>query len=162
MTAERHAARAMWKGKYISGVTRGTWEYVERCGGIDAVVILAEHDGKVILVEQIAVPLGSRCIELPAGLVGDEDPDATVEETAVKELEEETGFTAERIERLGRVFQFAGNGCRKLHPGPRARRAEGRRRRRQFGGRHPGSTSSRGRKLRRSSKRSVVRAMQWM
>jgi hypothetical protein len=35
------------------------------------------------------------------GLVGDEDPDATVEGTAVKELEEETGFTAERVERLG-------------------------------------------------------------
>ena len=48
-----------------------------------------------------ASPLGARCVELPAGLVGDEDPDATVEATAVKELEEEAGFTAERIERLG-------------------------------------------------------------
>ena len=97
-----------WEGKYIRIVTRGGWEYVERCGGVSAVVILAEHDGKVILIEQSRVPLGGRiCLELPAGLVGDED-DKGVEETAVKELEEETGFTAARIERLGEFFSSPG------------------------------------------------------
>ena len=71
-------------------------------------VILAEHDGKTILIEQSRVPLGGRiCLELPAGLVGDED-DKNVEETAVKELEEETGFTATRIERLGEYFSSPG------------------------------------------------------
>lgn len=90
-----------WEGKYIRIVRDGRWEYVERCGGIHAVVILAEFEGKVVLIEQPRVPLGNRkAIELPAGLVGDED-DKGVEETAVKELEEETGYTAERIERLG-------------------------------------------------------------
>ncbi len=65
-----------WEGKYIRVVRDGTWEYVERCGGVHAVVILAEHDGKVVLVEQPRVPLGNRkCLELPAGLVGDEDPE---------------------------------------------------------------------------------------
>ena len=73
-----------------------------------AVVILAEVDGKVILIEQSRVPLGGRMsLELPAGLVGDED-DKGVEETAVKELEEETGFTADRIERLGEFFSSPG------------------------------------------------------
>jgi len=90
-----------WEGKYVTVLRSGKWEFVSRTGSTNAVVILAEHDGKVILVEQHRVPLGGRCIELPAGLVGDEDPEATVEETAVKEMEEETGFTAERIERLG-------------------------------------------------------------
>ena len=90
-----------WEGKYLRIVTRGGWEYVERVGGVTAVVILAETDGKVILIEQSRVPLGGRtCLELPAGLVGDED-DKGVEETAVKELEEETGYTADSIERLG-------------------------------------------------------------
>jgi len=98
-----------WAGKYICVVREGTWEYVERCGGVQAVVILAEHDGKVVLIEQIRVPLGNRkCLELPAGLVGDEDPDATVEGTAVKELEEETGFTADRIEVIGQFFSSPG------------------------------------------------------
>ena len=97
-----------WEGKYIRILTRGSWEFVERCGGVSAVVILAEHDGKVILIEQSRVPLGGRtCLELPAGLVGDED-DKGVEETAVKELEEETGFTADRIERLGEFFSSPG------------------------------------------------------
>ena len=98
-----------WEGKYIRIVRDGRWEFVERCGGVHAVVILAEHDGKVVLVEQVRVPLGNRkCLELPAGLVGDEDPDATVEDTAIKELEEETGFTAERVEVLGEFFSSPG------------------------------------------------------
>jgi ADP-ribose pyrophosphatase len=100
---------AEWQGKYIRVVRDGTWEYVERCGGVHAVVILAEHDGNVVLVEQVRVPLGNRkCLELPAGLVGDEDPDATVEDTAIKELEEETGFTAERVEVIGQFFSSPG------------------------------------------------------
>ena len=90
-----------WEGKYVSVKRRGRWEYASRTGSTNAVVIIAETEGKLILVEQFRVPVGKRCLELPAGLVGDEDPNATVEETAVKELEEETGFTAASIERLG-------------------------------------------------------------
>lgn len=98
-----------WEGKYIRVVRVGTWEYVERCGGVHAVVIVAEHDGKIVLVEQPRTPLGERqCLELPAGLVGDEDPDATVEDTAIKELEEETGFTAERVEIIGEFYSSPG------------------------------------------------------
>ena len=62
----------------------------------------------MILVEQPRVAPDCRCIELPAGLVGDEDPNATVESTAIKELEEETGFTAERVERLGDFYASPG------------------------------------------------------
>ena len=97
-----------WEGKYIRIVRDGRWEYVERCGGVHAVVILAEYEGKLVIIEQPRVPLGNRkAIELPAGLVGDED-DKGVEETAVKELEEETGFTADRIEVIGEFFSSPG------------------------------------------------------
>jgi ADP-ribose pyrophosphatase len=101
-------AEVMWAGKFIRAIRRGKWEYASRTNNIGAVVILAEHEGKVILVEQPRVPLGKRSLELPAGLVGDQDPDATVESTAVKELEEETGFTAERVERLGEFYASPG------------------------------------------------------
>jgi len=101
-------AEVMWAGKFIRAIRRGKWEYASRTNNIGAVVVLAEHDGKVILVEQPRVPLGKRSLELPAGLVGDQDPDATVESTAVKELEEETGFTAERVERLGEFYASPG------------------------------------------------------
>jgi len=99
--------RTEWEGKYLRMVTEGTWEFVERVGGMTAVVLLAEHDGKVILVEQFRTPLGRRCIELPAGLVGDEG-NHSVEETAMKELEEETGFTATGVERLGDFYSSPG------------------------------------------------------
>lgn len=98
---------ARWEGKYLRIVTDAGWEYVERCGDMTAVVIVAMHDGEYILVEQERVPLGRRCIELPAGLVGDEG-DLGIEETAHQELEEETGFVAERIERLGEFFSSPG------------------------------------------------------
>jgi ADP-ribose pyrophosphatase len=105
--ADSHV-QTMWTGKYISALKRGRWEYVSRTGSTNAVVILAEHDGKVILIEQYRVPVGGRCLELPAGLVGDEDAHATVDGTAVKELEEETGFTADRIEHLGQFHSSPG------------------------------------------------------
>lgn len=97
-----------WQGRYVTVQKRGRWEFASRSNSTNAVVILAEHEGKVILIEQYRMPVGGRCLELPAGLVGDEDPDATVEGTAVKELEEETGFTAERIERLGDFYSSPG------------------------------------------------------
>lgn len=118
----------MWEGKFVRALRRGQWEYASRAHNIGAVVILAEHDGKVILVEQPRVAPDCRCIELPAGLVGDKDPDATIEATAIKELEEETGFTADRIERLGEFYASPGMlseaftivralGVRKIGPG---------------------------------------------
>jgi ADP-ribose pyrophosphatase len=109
MTPDKDAPlQTVWQGKYISALKRGRWEYVSRTGSTNAVVILAEHDGKVILIEQYRVPVGGRCLELPAGLVGDEDKNATIEGTAIKELEEETGFTADRVDRLGEFHSSPG------------------------------------------------------
>ena len=98
----------MWEGKFVRALRRGKWEYAGRTNAIRAVVILAEHEGKVILVDQPRVPPDCPCIELPAGLVGDQEADATVESTAVKELEEETGFTCERVDRLGDFYASPG------------------------------------------------------
>jgi ADP-ribose pyrophosphatase len=100
--------QTMWEGEYIRAVTRGRWEYVSRVNSSGAAVILAEHEGKVLLVEQYRVPLGARCLELPAGLVGDEEAHATVESTAIKELEEETGYTCDRVEVLGAFHSSPG------------------------------------------------------
>ena len=109
MTVDADAPlKVEWQGKYLSVLRRGRWEYVSRSGSTNAVVVLAEHDGKIILIEQYRAPVGGRCLELPAGLVGDEDKDATVEQTAIKEMEEETGFTADRIERLGEFHSSPG------------------------------------------------------
>jgi ADP-ribose pyrophosphatase len=98
----------MWEGKFTRALRRGKWEYASRARDIGAVVILAEYEGKLILVDQPRVGPDCRCVELPAGLVGDVDPNATIEATAIKELEEETGFTGDRVERLGDFYSSPG------------------------------------------------------
>ena len=98
----------MWQGDFITVRKWGTWEYVGRARGIHAAVILALVDGDVLLVEQYRVPLGGPCLELPAGLVGDETFGEAVEIAAARELEEETGYRAERIEIIGRFASSPG------------------------------------------------------
>ena len=101
-------ARTVWSGQYLAMKTNGPWEYVSRTRDMTAVVILAEHEGHYLLVEQFRVPVGRSVIELPAGLIGDEDPEAGLADTALKELEEETGYRAERVEALGEFFSSPG------------------------------------------------------
>jgi len=97
-----------WQGKFVTAIKDGRWEYVERTGRVTAVVILAEYEGKFVLVEQPRVPTKRRCLELPAGLIGDVGEDDNVEVAARRELEEETGFFAERIELLGEFYSAPG------------------------------------------------------
>jgi ADP-ribose pyrophosphatase len=101
-------AETVWQGKYIKVIKDGTWEYVARARGIQAAVILAVEGGEVILVEQYRVPLGQRCLELPAGLVGDEEEGESVTDSAARELEEETGYRPEAIESLGFFYSSPG------------------------------------------------------
>ena len=98
----------VWQGRFITTKTRGKWEYVSRARGIKAAVILAVDDGHVLLVEQFRVPLGKICLELPAGLIGDDTEGEAVELAATRELEEETGYRPARIESLGEFFSSPG------------------------------------------------------
>jgi ADP-ribose pyrophosphatase len=105
----------MWEGRFITAKKRGRWEYVGRARGIRAAAIIAlddEPDGTrhVILVSQYRVPLSRFSLEIPAGLVGDdagaEGEDATA--AAARELEEETGYRAARMEVLGEFYSSPG------------------------------------------------------
>ncbi len=98
----------MWQGRFITTKRRGKWEYVSRARGIKAAVILAIDNGHVILVEQYRVPLGRTCIELPAGLIGDDDAGENVDTAAARELEEETGYRARGIEVIGEFYSSPG------------------------------------------------------
>lgn len=101
-------AETMWEGRFITARREGQWEYVGRARGIGAAVILAIDDGHVLLVEQYRVPLKARCLELPAGLVGDETAGEPVEAAAARELEEETGYRPAAVTALGRFASSPG------------------------------------------------------
>ena len=105
----------MWEGRFITAKKRGRWEYVGRARGIRAAAIIAldeDADGTrhVILVSQYRVPLGQFCLEIPAGLVGDDEDKAgePAIDAAARELEEETGYAAEKLEVLGEFFSSPG------------------------------------------------------
>lgn len=99
----------MWEGRFLKAQRRGRWEFAARARGIEAAVILAiDAEDHVILVEQYRVPLGRPCLELPAGLVGDDSEGESVETAALRELEEETGYRAERVESLGKFHASPG------------------------------------------------------
>ena len=103
--------RIEWQGKFITTKTRGRWEYVARARGIRAAAIIAiDDEGHVILVEQYRVPLGRVCLEIPAGLIGDDEGKSgeAAEDAAMRELEEETGYRAERMENLGEFYSSPG------------------------------------------------------
>ena len=97
-----------WEGKYIAAKRRGKWEYVSRTRGVHAAVILAFDAGHVLLVEQYRVPLGRNCLELPAGLVGDDIAGEAAEAAAIRELEEETGYHASHMTDLGQFYSSPG------------------------------------------------------
>lgn len=97
------------EGKKTLILENDGWEYVERKKGKEAVAVVAQDDrGNVILTEQFRRPVGKRVIDFPAGLVGDEEGSSDPATTARKELEEETGYACDRVERLAKGPTSAG------------------------------------------------------
>src|SRR6266581_8641640 len=93
----------LYSGKFLALIKEGHWEYTDRTNATGAAIIVAlTEQRKLLLVEQYRIPVHARTIELPAGIIGD-DPDGSDEchtDAAKRELLEETGYAAERIETL--------------------------------------------------------------
>lgn len=98
----------VWEGRFLTVRKSGSWEYAERQGSLGAAVIVAVDDGHLILVEQYRIPVGRRCLELPAGLVGDTEAGESIALAAARELEEETGYRADRIVSEGSFYSSPG------------------------------------------------------
>ncbi len=75
--------------------------------GDAAIIIPVTTDNKyVVIVESRPNTEESVCIEFPAGMV---DPGETHEQAAARELLEETGYTAERLEEI--EWHYQDQGC---------------------------------------------------
>ena len=95
-------AETLYEGQWLRLRHRGRWEYAERTHGKGmAVIIIAQTpEDRVLFVEQYRIPLGARTIEMPAGLVGDQSGEDTLEDAARRELVEETGWEPSTVEVL--------------------------------------------------------------
>jgi len=85
------------EGKYLGLYSRDDWEFSDRPNATAVVGILPiTSDGQLVLIEQYRIPVQSRVIEIPAGLVGDEEEfkDESLADCAARELLEETGYRA--------------------------------------------------------------------
>jgi ADP-ribose pyrophosphatase len=94
---------------YESG-NKGIREIAIHPGG--AVVVPVKDDGKIILVKQFRYPLQKTLIELPAGKL-DKGEDPLI--CATRELEEETGYKASSIKKLGELYTAPGYCTEVLH-----------------------------------------------
>jgi ADP-ribose pyrophosphatase len=78
-------------------------ELIKHPGAVAVVPITKE--GKIVLVEQFRKPLEKSIVEIPAGkLEPGEDP----QETALRELEEETGYTTKSLTKLTSFYTSPG------------------------------------------------------
>jgi ADP-ribose pyrophosphatase len=78
---------------------KATREVIRHCKA--SAILAFDEQGRVILEDQFRYPYDGIIKEIPAGKCdGDEDPD----KAAVRELEEETGYHASHIERLGMIY----------------------------------------------------------
>lgn len=108
--------RVLHTGRYmtfeVERVTRpdgseGSRDIVVHPGAV--VVAPLDDEGRLLLVTQYRVPSGGAMLELPAGTL--EVDDGEVEDplgAAHRELEEETGYRAESMERLGGFWSAPG------------------------------------------------------
>lgn len=117
LAPKRRRMTVEWSGRYLEAIDDHGWEYVRRVGGMSAAVILAITDeGEVVLVEQHRPPLGASAVELPAGLIGDNDgAGETPRATAERELLEETGFTARAWRDIGEFATSPGMSAEMFH-----------------------------------------------
>lgn len=93
----------LFNGRWLRLCARGSWEYAERTNpGGAAIIVAATPDGCTLMVEQFRQPIQQRTLEFPAGLIGDsaEFAGEAALESARRELLEETGWLAGRIEPL--------------------------------------------------------------
>ncbi len=95
--------RTLFEGRFIRLMDDDGWEFADRVTGAGVVCIVAIDDRHVVLVEEFRRTQQAPVISWPAGLIDRARAGETQEtaiESALRELREETGYTARSIEEV--------------------------------------------------------------
>jgi ADP-ribose pyrophosphatase len=101
LTSQRfRVVRHRWLGRRGQEVVKDT---IEHPGAVVLLPLLS--DGRVVLIENHRVAIGQTLLELPAGT---REPNEAPQITAGRELEEETGYSANHIELMREFYVSPG------------------------------------------------------
>lgn len=115
-TLAREKGQILHEGRFVRLVREGRWEFAERTNCRDAVNIVAvTAEQEVLLVEQYRPAVAAPVLELPAGLVGDQDPEESPALAAERELLEETGYRPSAVYPLFSGPPSAGLASEQIH-----------------------------------------------
>lgn len=94
--------KVVYEGKFLRVVEVDNWEYVERTTGKDVAyiipILVEDNKPYLIFIKEWRIPVQKYVIGFPAGLVGDVNSGEDIEVAASRELTEETGYEAGRMQ----------------------------------------------------------------
>ena len=107
--------REIYKGRIITLVERDRssgeiYNVIEHPGAAAAVPVTP--DGEIVLINQYRPAIGEWIWEVPAGTL---EPGESPEETMAREVIEEIGWEAHRLESLGTIFTAPGFANQQMH-----------------------------------------------
>jgi len=108
----------IYKGKVFSLVkarfrllngSEHTYDLVKHHGAVT--ILPVDQEGRIWFVRQYRVGADQDLLELPAGVL---EPDESPESTALRELQEEIGMSARRLQKLGEFYMVPGYSTEKM------------------------------------------------
>jgi ADP-ribose pyrophosphatase len=86
-----------------------TFDLVKHHGAV--VLVPVDQQGNILFVSQFRIGAGKELLELPAGLLEEGE---LPEQSAMREIREETGMASEKLTRLGEFFMVPGYSTEKM------------------------------------------------